>query len=200
MPPFLQRVFTAMPFQRVVAKPTPVPLSPPSRAIPPPVRRTMPIPSGDKGTAKTVAEMRRLIRDGSKQPKVRELAASIAMHHPDDRGKISSIFSFVQSKMRYVRDPLHQEMLGGTDYHIDTMGSEGAMRGDCDDHTIMLGAMLESVGYPTRITTVRVKPGGTSYDHVYLEAFDRRGWIPLDAANKKKPAGEAPPARRIRRW
>ena len=102
--------------------------------------------------------------------------------------------------MKYVRDPLHQEMLAGTDYHMGTMAAEGYARGDCDDHTIMLGAMLESVGYPTRITTARMKPGPGSFDHVYLEVNDRRGWIPLDPSNKKREAGEAPPANRLRRW
>lgn len=164
-----------------------------------PVRVTA-LPPGDKGTAKTVGTMRRMIMQGSKNLAVRELAADLAMHRTTDRGKIDSIFQFVQSKMRYVRDPLHQEMLAGAEYHYDNLGSNGYARGDCDDHTIMLGAMLESIGYPTRITTVRVKPGQGSFDHVYLEVNDRRNWIPLDAANKRRGAGEEPPHNRIKRW
>jgi transglutaminase-like putative cysteine protease len=158
------------------------------------------MPSGDAGTAKTVSHMRRLIHEGSKSMRTRELAANLAMHHATDQGKIGSIFDFVKTKMKYVRDPLHQEMVAGADYHQDTLSSLGYARGDCDDHTVMLGAMLESVGYPTRIATARMKPGDGTDDHVYLEVHDRRGWIPLDASNKKRFAGEEPPARRIRRW
>ena len=166
----------------------------------PPARQTTGLPSGDAGTAKTVGWMRKLIHQGSKSPQIRELAANLAMRHSTDQGKIGSIFEFVRNKMKYVRDPLHQELLAGTDYHMGTLAQEGYARGDCDDHTIMLGAMLESVGYPTRITTARMKPGPGSFDHVYLEVNDRRGWIPLDPSNKQREAGEEPPANRLRRW
>ena len=171
-----------------------------------PVGRPIPVqttrlPGGDAGTAKTVGWMRRLIHQGSKSREIRETAANLAMRHSTDQGKIGSIFEFVRSKMKYVRDPLHQEMLAGTDYHMGTMAAEGYARGDCDDHTIMLGAMLESIGYPTRITTARMKPGANgSFDHVYLEVNDRTGWVPLDPSNKQREAGEAPPANRLRRW
>jgi transglutaminase-like putative cysteine protease len=166
----------------------------------PPVRTIQPLPSGNAGTAKTVGEMRRLIYQGSKSQEIRELAANLTMHHATDQGKIGAIFDFVKDKMKYVRDPLHQEMVAGAEYHYGTMGSLGYARGDCDDHTVMLGSMLESVGYPTRITTARMKPGSGTDDHVYLEVNDRRSWIPLDASNKKRLAGQEPPAQRIRRW
>jgi transglutaminase-like putative cysteine protease len=158
------------------------------------------LPAGDAGTAKTVGWMRKLIHEGSKKQEVRETAANLAMHHATDQGKIGAIFDFVKTKMKYVRDPLHQEMLAGAQYHFDTLSGLGYARGDCDDHTIMLGAMLEAVGYPTRITTARMKPGPGSFDHVYLEVNDRRSWIPLDASNKKREAGEDPPSSRKRRW
>jgi transglutaminase-like putative cysteine protease len=166
----------------------------------PPIRQTTSLPAGDAGTAKTVGWMRRLIHQGSKNPEIRETAANLAMRHPTDQGKIGSIFEFVRAKMKYVRDPLHQELVAGTEYHMGTMGVEGYARGDCDDHTVMLGAMLESIGYPTRIATARMRPGQGSFDHVYLEVNDRTGWIPLDASNKKREAGEAPPVNRLRRW
>jgi len=165
-----------------------------------PSRIVTKLPAGDAGTAKTVGWMRRLITQGSKSLPIRETAANLAMRHATDQGKIGAIFGFVRNKMKYVRDPLHQEMLAGADYHYSTMGVEGYARGDCDDHTIMLGAMLESIGYPTRITTARMRPGNGSFDHVYLEVNDRTGWIPLDASNKKREAGEPPPANRLRRW
>ena len=158
------------------------------------------MPTGDAGTARTVGAMRQLIHQGSKTPAIREMAANIAMHQSTDQGKIGAIFDFVRTKMKYVRDPLHQEMVAGAPYHMESMGQLGYARGDCDDHTVLLGAMLESVGYPTRITTARIKPGNGSFDHVYLEVNDRTGWIPLDASNKRREAGEAPPSNRIRRW
>ena len=177
---------------------------PPIRIDPtsPPVntRSVLALPPSHAGTAKTVGAIRQLIRQGSKMPDVRETAANLTMHHSTDQGKIGAIFDFVKTKMKYVRDPLSQEMVGGAAYHMQTLNGLGYARGDCDDHTVMLGAMLESVGYPTRITTARMRPGGGTDDHVYLEVNDRRNWIPLDASNKKRMAGEEPPAQRIRRW
>lgn len=196
IPPAL--VARPMPVQRQQEQPTfqayrraPVPVA--SRII-------TKLPAGDAGTAKTVGWMRRLIVQGSKSLPIRETAANLAMRYATDQGKIRAIFDFVKNKMKYVRDPLHQEMLAGADYHYTTMGAEGYARGDCDDHTIMLGAMLESIGYPTRITTARMRPGNGAFDHVFIEVNDRTGWIPLDASNKKREAGEPPPANRLRRW
>lgn len=160
----------------------------------------LPMPQGDAGTSLTVSKMRQMIHAGGKNPRIRELAASLAMHHATDQGKIGSVFDFVRNKMRYISDPRHQELVGSSEYHYRNLGQHGAMAGDCDDHTVMLGAMLESIGYPTRITTVRMRPGAGSYDHVYLEVHDRRQWIPLDASNKRRRPGEAPPHNRIRRW
>jgi transglutaminase-like putative cysteine protease len=227
MPSILQRVASVVyiPPSRNIGKPNPVealrrmplddirltprprvprvhyPAIPPGQmARPMPIGRVTSLPSGDAGTAKTVGVMRKMIKDGSKSLPIRELAANIAMPHPTDRGKIAAVFDFMKQKMKYVRDPLHQEMLAGADYHYATLGTQGSARGDCDDHTIMLGSMLESIGYPTRIATVRMKPGSGGFDHVYLEVNDRKSWIPLDASNKKREAGEAPPHNRIRRW
>lgn len=202
MPPIFRRVQSAVTLPPREARRAALSLLPVSpRGLSDPASRTvMPLPAGDAGTALTVGQMRKLIVQGSKTPDVREMAANLAMPHDTDQGKIGAIFDFVKTKMKYVRDPLHQEMVGGTAYHMGSLSSLGYMRGDCDDHTVLLGAMLESVGYPTRITTARMRPGAGTDDHVYLEVNDRRSWIPLDASAKKRGMGETPPAQRTRRW
>lgn len=200
MPPFLRYIPSVVSIRREAVPRLGNSFAPDIPAPGPPQRQVVSLPSGTLGTARTVGAMRKLILQGAKNPQIRELSADLAMRHSTDQGKIGSIFDFVQKKMKYVRDPVSQEMVAGAQYHYETLGVQGYARGDCDDHTVLLGSMLESVGYPTRITTARMRPGSGTDDHVYLEVHDRSGWIPLDASNKKRLAGEVPPAQRIRRW
>jgi len=157
----------------------------------------VPIPGGDTGTAKTVSLIRALIDQGAKDPAIRELAASIALSGDTDLEKVLSLHDFVKSRMMYLRDPVNAEYLGGARYHLDSFYRRGFASGDCDDHTIFLGSLLESVGYPVRLVTTRQKPGFGPYDHIYLETYVGGRWVPLDAAKKRflyrKPS-------RLRRW
>ena len=54
--------------------------------------------------------------------------------------------------------------------------------GDCDDMTILLGALVKSVGHPVRVVLTGPdsrRPG--LFSHIYLEARHHDQWIPLDA-------------------
>lgn len=169
--------------------------------IPVPNVRTIRIPKGDAGTFQTVRLMSQLIRKGSKLPSIRSMAVSIAMQHPNDFEKAKALFSFVRSRMNYVRDNLYNETLSDPDYQIRCFVESGYAAGDCDDHTIFLGSLLTSIGIPVRIVTVRVAPGFGPFDHVYLEALIRGSWIPMDATNKSKNFGwMVPKPSRIRKF
>ena len=65
------------------------------------------IPSGDLGTDATVQEMEKLIREGVKEPLVRELALGLVrgIAPKDYMGEISRIFQWVQQNIRYTKDP-----------------------------------------------------------------------------------------------
>ena len=54
--------------------------------------------------------------------------------------------------------------------------------GDCDDITILLGAMLEAIGHPVRLVLTGPNPlRPNQFSHVFLEVKYRNRWIPLDA-------------------
>jgi hypothetical protein len=54
--------------------------------------------------------------------------------------------------------------------------------GDCDDMTILLGAMLEAIGHPVRLVLSGPDPLKPDlFTHIYLEVFHKGRWIPLDA-------------------
>lgn len=158
-------------------------------------------PGGDAGTAATVNYMGRLIRQGSTSPHIRSMAVSVVLHYKTDIEKARAIFQTIQSRMRYVRDNATMETLSSADLQVRNFVSSGFANGDCDDHVILLGSLLVSIGYPVRIVTVRVRSGFGPFDHVYLEALVRGVWIPMDATNKRMPMGwaVARPSR-IERW
>ena len=63
--------------------------------------------------------------------------------------------------------------------------------GDCDDQSALLGALLESIGIPTRFVVAGYS--GDYFEHVYLQAWlDSDGWVDMDAT-EPHPMGWSPP-------
>jgi hypothetical protein len=150
------------------------------------------IPSGYRGTAKTAHQIVRLIRAGAKDFYVRQKAIDVLMDRrvrPKDYvGEIRALFEWVQSNIRYTKDPFSVEVLHSARRMLELRA------GDCDDMTIVLGAMLESVGHPVRVVLTGPTPSRPRlFTHVYLEVFCQGAWIPLDAT-MRYPMGWAPRA------
>jgi transglutaminase-like putative cysteine protease len=148
------------------------------------------IPKGFSGTKKTVAYMKSLIRAGSKDFYVRQRAIDILFERgvkpKNYLGEIKVLFEWVQQRIRYTKDPFRVEVLHSARRMLELRA------GDCDDMTIVLGAMLESVGHPVRLVLTGPDPSRPRlFTHVYLEAHHRGSWIPLDAT-MRFPMGWAP--------
>lgn len=150
--------------------------------------QVQPLPGGAAGVARTVGHMRRLVREGRKHPAIRAAALSIigALAPRDTEGEARALFEFVRDQIRYVRDVHATETLAQAPITL-------AMHaGDCDDQVILLAALCESVGLPTRfVLSAHVTPG--ELDHVCLEVLagdEWRGCDPTEAV----PFGWLPPA------
>ena len=150
------------------------------------------IPSGQRGTARTVRHMASLILEGAKDFSVRQKAIDILMARAvspkDYLGEIKALFEWVQCNIRYTRDPFRVELLHSPMRMLELRA------GDCDDMTILLGAMLESIGHPVRVVVVGpdpLRPG--LFTHVYAEVSLLGRWIPLDPT-MPYPMGWAPRA------
>jgi hypothetical protein len=140
--------------------------------------------------------MQRLILQGAKDFYVRQKAIDILMAQrvkpKDYLGEIRALFNWVQQQVRYTKDPFRVEVLHTARRMLELRA------GDCDDMSILLAAMLESIGHPTRLVLVGPDPSRpTLFSHVYLEAWDRGRWIPLDPT-MPYPMGWAP-ARLVKR-
>jgi hypothetical protein len=148
------------------------------------------IPKGYAGTKKTVAHIKALIRQGTKDFYVRQKAIDILLAKgvkpKDYLGEIKALFEWVQQSVRYTKDPFRVEVLHSARRLLELRA------GDCDDMSILLGAMLEAIGHPVRLVLVGRNPlKPLLFSHVYLEVYYQGRWIPLDPT-MPYPMGWAP--------
>ncbi len=148
------------------------------------------IPAGFPGTKQTVTRMQALIRQGVKDFYVRQKAIDILLAKgvkpKDYLGEIKALFEWVQRNVRYTKDAFRLEILHSARRMLELRA------GDCDDMSILLGAMLEAIGHPVRLVIVGpdfLRPD--LFTHVYIEAYHKGRWIPLDAT-MPYPMGWAP--------
>ncbi len=140
----------------------------------------------------TAAMIARLILQGARDFPVRQHAIGIfrAMRvRPKDRlGEVRALFRWVQRHIRYTRDILRVETLHTARRMLELRA------GDCDDMTILLGALLLSTGHPVRLALAGFAPHRPhAYSHIYLEVLVHGCWIPADAT-MPYDLGWAPPA------
>jgi hypothetical protein len=150
------------------------------------------IPRGYVGTLRTVGHMMVLIRAGAKDFYVRQKAIDILLERgvkpKDYLGEMKALFEWVQRNVRYTKDPFRVEVLHSARRMLELRA------GDCDDMSILLSAMLESIGHPVRLVLSGPDPlRPRLFSHVYLEVYHKGRWIPLDAT-MPYPMGWAPRA------
>lgn len=150
------------------------------------------IPKGYAGTRKTVELIADLVREGAKDFCVRQTAIEILMRHgvrpKDYLGEIDTLFEWVKRNVRYTRDIHRVELLHTARRMLELRA------GDCDDMTILLGAMLMSIGHPVRLVLAGFRPQQPHlYSHIYPEVRLKERWLPIDAT-VSRPIGWAPPA------
>lgn len=148
------------------------------------------IPQGWRGTQKTIKHVQALIRAGAKDFYVRQRAIDILLEKQvkpkDYLAEINALFEWVQQHIRYTKDTFQVEVLHSARRMLELRA------GDCDDMTILLGAMLEAIGHPVRLVLSGPDPLKPDlFTHIYLDVFHKGRWIPLDAT-MPYPMGWAP--------
>lgn len=132
------------------------------------------ISSGARGTLETLKLMRALVRAGKRTLKVRQTAVSLIgdLSQKDFSGEIKRIHAFVRDKIRYVKDIRGVETLH-TPEKILEFG-----QGDCDDKSVLVASLLESVGHPTRFVAMGFRNG--NFCHVYVETKIGTKWVGVE--------------------
>lgn len=145
----------------------------------PPRARLLELGSGLGSVDRFVHELARFKREAGELLHVRRLALELVSDAApnDDIGEVRRLWQFVRDGIRYVRDV----------HNLDTLQSPRLtlelLQGDCDDKSLLLASLLESLGYATRFAVSATSPRG-SYNHVYVEAFVPKlgRWIPLESS------------------
>ena len=156
------------------------------------------VPKGKRGTLVTACLIAKLIRSGAKDFYVRQKAIEIfrrsQVRAKDRFGEVRALFNWVRRNVRYTRDIFRVETLHSARRMLELRA------GDCDDMTILLGAMLRATGHPVRLVLVGFRPQKPhAYTHIYPEVNLHGKWIPIDAT-VQRPMGWAPPALWRRNW
>ena len=155
------------------------------------------LPPGDAGTARTLAIMAQLAREGSMRREVRETAIDVVrgagVRPHDTRGELAALFRFVRGAVRFTGDVAGVETLQAPHYTL------AVMAGDCDDRAILLAALARAIGIPASFRVIAANPRrpGT-YSHVYVVAKVQGKDVPLDPTYETTPPGwEHPSPSRI---
>lgn len=150
------------------------------------------------------------IRDGSQYLPIRQHAAALASRAgpKDYLGQLEALFGDFVQRWRYVRDPLRQELLAisGPAIYGQIMGFSspppGRGFGDCDDATVAIGALAESIGLKSRIVTIATPESRQLFSHVFPQVHvPKVGWVSADAVGfPNHPLGWTPPHKRWAVW
>ena len=123
----------------------------------------------------TVALIKSMALSGSKSPDIKIAAVNILNDAGIYDGRARSpaaiaLALWIGENIQYFRDPKGTETLQTAQKTIE-FGY-----GDCDDMSILLAAMLMSVGIETRFKIIgKDRPG-----HIFVEALVENGWLGLD--------------------
>jgi len=147
-----------------------------------------------KNLTQTVGIIRSFILEGSQNPNLRLLVSRIlkSCKSKDFPCYVEKIVEFVRSKVRYVDDPQRMEVLQSPERTLH-LGM-----GDCDDFTILTGALLRTAGFPVRIVLGDVNGDG-KYEHVYLRVMlPNKTWLTVDPTVKNPFQPKDYPEKEIR--
>lgn len=134
------------------------------------------LPDGPEGTYVTMRAMRNFARASLKTPEqiVRNAALSIVKNvAPRDYwGELKACHAFVRDQIRYTMDPDDIELVQSPEV---TLSNSSA---DCDDKSVLLAALLLSLGHPCRFVAVGF--GGEPFSHVLVESKVGDAWVPCE--------------------
>jgi|WetSurSiteA1Bulk_404760.scaffolds.fasta_scaffold01260_4 PKD repeat protein len=120
-------------------------------------------------------EINKKINRGNEQ--VREIGLRLAMGRSGAQriDQICSIYDYMVGNWTFVSDPRGLDVFQYSNYTLE-MGKEGGYSGigDCDDFSILLASLVDSIGGTPRIILAYSPAGGHAYTEVYLGKKDDR--------------------------
>lgn len=144
------------------------------------------IPDGKAGIRETLRVMSRIVKDWKKEPLIRDKAISLAASVPGKNftGEAREIFLWVRDNIRYINDVTDIETVSTPDYTLFNSA------GDCDDQSVLLASLLESIGHPTRFVAIGFEPN--TYEHVFVQTKIGNRWYSMDPTEEQEFGWQAP--------
>ncbi len=149
---------------------------------------TFATPEGRAGAIHTARLMRQMVQASRVDPVIIAAAQSIVGLQPphDFNREALTLFDYVRSRVRYIRDVNEVETLTMPVHVLERMC------GDCDDKATLLASLLEAIGFPTRFVLAGYT--GSQFEHVYLQVLVDGEWISADPTIDVPFGWEAPGA------
>lgn len=132
------------------------------------------ISDGKRGILETLKLMRGLVGKGKNDLIVRTKAAELVKDLPPKAysSEGERLHAWVRDNIRYIRD------INGTETLHDAVQVMKFGQGDCDDKSILVASMLESIGHPTRFVAMGLNGG--DFSHVYVETKLGTKWVGVE--------------------
>jgi len=117
-----------------------------------------------------ISALQFVIEQYGRDPRVRATAVSIlsSTANNDMARHIRDILEWVKRKMVYLPDPDGAEYVQSPLVLLKAIAAKGTAYGDCDDHVVLLGALLNSIGVAAEATGVKLH-GAPNYNHVVIQ-------------------------------
>lgn len=153
---------------------------------------SLPLNDGDRGTAETIARIRKLVHQGMTDQFINRTAIGIVraagIQQFDFVGEIKAIYEWVKQNIRFTKDIAGVETLR-TAREILLVRA-----GDCDDiNSILLSSLLGTIGHDVRLVTISSDPDAPRvFSHIYIEVEMGGQWVPLDSARRDPAFGRGP--------
>ena len=160
----------------------------------------MTLGDGDVGVVQTCAQMASIIQQSIATPIVRQAVSQIVSGlAPNDwYGQAYAVRQWLSDHILFLRDPTGVELLHTPEWMLRDIAANGTTHGDCDDISLMAGALMGAIGWSVCLVTVAFLDNA-AYGHVYCAAsapsaafVDSAGeavWIEFDTS---RPMQELP--------
>jgi len=148
---------------------------------------------GPAGVETTLKYMRKLIYDSDKDADrvVKETAHRIVQNIPphEHLQQVKAVTAWVRKNLHYVRDIYNKEEVTSPVFALKQIWSGGLKHSsDCDDYTVLISALLRSIGFPVRLEALAVS--NPRYDHARLSVFVSGKWLPIEGTKYQLEVGQ----------
>lgn len=151
-----------------------------------PDRQLVAIPDGPAGVAATLDAMVQFARQYRIDPVIHRLASDIVAAIPSKSylAEAQAVQDWVKNHVRYTQDVYDVETVQTPLYTLQRM------QGDCDDHALLAGTLLQALGHPVRFKAVAFS-APDQFEHVFAETKIGPRWVALETT-EAAPLGWLP--------